>query len=164
MSGELSGKKKKGRGISPTKNPSERFNGSVRYKLLLEDDANGQWAKASAKIARHIDAGGTISLSVVHSVVAPFELQAWTGDDDYSNIRMVRSMVSMFEKNFSDTPADWNLWYRMSTSVKTKCDEFQVSEYKQAVRHRNAMRRFTSNPRYSFGDLICYICLIPKEE
>jgi hypothetical protein len=145
-------------GLSPLRNPSERSKTMVRYfatsKLRLSIYL------LADKIAAILGSGRLIELHILLCAIKDSGNALYTGSPDYKNIRICRSLVSMFQLQFADTEADWFLWRAMSPSVKSKLLSRGIWTFPSAVRFRNAMRVKLSDPQYGFADLMCYICLL----
>ena len=160
VNGVLHQQKKNGRGISALKNPSERRSGLVRCQQLVQEC--DKWWEASKSLAGILRERGPISIAKLLQTLADANMQAWTGDPTYANVRMARALVFMVEKTFADSGEDWEVLFKMSKAVKDKVLGMGLEDYDTALEHVAAMRRFLELPSYSLEDLVCYICLLSE--
>ena len=158
MDGALHQTKKNGRGISALKNPSERRSGLVRCKLLVQECE--RWWGLSKSLADILRQTGPTSIAKLLQTLAAANMNAWTGDPTYANIRMTRALVFMMDGVFADSADEWKALFKMSKAVKDKVVAMGFEEYETAMEHRDAMRRFLNSPAYSLADLVCYTCLL----
>ena len=138
-------------GISMTKNPSERRDGSVRYKALSSRVAGVRM------MSTH--------MAMLHSPVHVKEALACLVDSEeyddkvsYKNMRLIRLIGTAMQWVWADTEQCWHAWRSMSSSVAEKCKGMYIWDYEEALTIRDEMRKHCSE--YSFPDLICYVCLM----
>ena len=142
-------------GMSPTKNPSERNDGWVRYKYLVNELPA---LRKTCSILAGVLTEGVEAQSVLNAL-AEGSMKTFSGDKNYKNVRMIRMLMMAAYTGFADTEADWTIWSGMSPSLKHKLRAIGLMEYGEAVRARDAVRVLKKDDAYSLADLAMLVCL-----
>jgi hypothetical protein len=138
-------------GMCMTMNPSERQDGSVRYKVLSSDLAGVRMmARQMASISHPVQVREALSCLV--------DNVAYDNQVSYKNMRLIRSIAASMGWVWADTEQCWHSWRSMSKSVSEKCKGLYIWDYEEALIIRDVLRQFSSD--YCFADLVCYVCLM----
>jgi len=146
-------------GRHPCSNPSERRPGFVRFKKLLDDWA--EWLKCSRKLAALLDTDKKVSITSLLSTLEEAGLSAYSGKKtQYASVRFVRMLIHCSGCSFADTEEDWEILRKMSKHVSDVVRDYGIERYEDALAMRNAMRSRSRRTKYSFSDLVIFICLL----
>ena len=139
------------KGMRMTMNPSERQDGSVRYKALSSDVAGVRlMARQMARLSHPVHVRETLSC-LVDNVV-------YDNQVSYKNLRLIRSIGAAMGWVWADTEQCWHAWRSMSSDVSERCKAMYIWDYEEALIIRDALRQFSRE--YSFAGLVCYLCLM----
>ena len=139
------------KGMRMTMNPSERQDGSVRYKVLSSNLAGVRlMARQMARISHPVHVREALSFLV--------DNVAYDNQVSYKNMRLIRSIGSSLGWLWADTEQCWDSWRSMSKSVSDKCKCMYIWDHEEALIIRDELRQFSSD--YSFAGLVCYVCLM----
>ena len=154
------------KGLSVTKNPSERRTGAVRYGQLVNQDQ--RWQKTAMALAAFLTnakkSRKLVELEPIIRIIRRGHLKSYPGKVvTYGILRFVRLLVQAYGLRFKDTERDYWYLYRCSAHVKNVYNKLGIGDnYRVAISCRDGLRTRTGNPHYSLSDLTCYVCLLPK--
>ena len=115
-------------GCSPTKNPSERRNGSWRYFKLIQD-----WEETvllGTNICNYLrHCSDHVSLSTMLDMMSKTKSCNFSGTVNYKNVRCCRMFVASYNKNFCNSEKDWLLFTRMSRHVTERLQQLGLKDW-----------------------------------
>ena len=77
----------------------------------------------------------------------------------YKNLRLIRVLCLTTALVPADTMQAWHVWRSMSKHVEKVTWNYGLWDYEDALKMRDGIRERKKSPKYSFADLICFICL-----
>ena len=148
-------------GLHPLKNPSERRPGSVRFNELAEEvDAWRDCCAQLAELCRHPAA--PVDLEHFLAIVGRSNLATFGSGVNYKNMRLARALSIAVNMQFEDNEAAWKCFRSMSAHVQHVVKASGLWAHSDALLFRDALRKRLGDPSYSFNDLTCFVCLMPK--
>ena len=146
------------KGISVTKNPSERQCGSVRFAAVL-DDLNAV-LRMITRILAYFKANATVSLAAMLKLFDDYGV--YTKRVIYKNVRCARILAEAAGKSLRDCPEDFSVFQRMSPHMRSALKYRGIDDFKTAMKFVVGMQAETGLTRYSLNDLIIYTCLLDR--
>ena len=146
------------RGISCTKNPSERCCGRVRFKEILEDLP--AVLRMLTQIMEYFEANATVSFAEMLKILG--DSCIYTSRVIYKNVRCVRILAEAAGKRLSDCVEDFEVFKRMSPHMRSAFRTRGIADFKTAMKFVEGMKEETGLTQYSLNDLIIYTCLLDR--
>ena len=148
---------RRSRGISSTKNPSERRCGSIRFKEILED-LPGVLAMLR-RMEGYFAKNRSVSVAAMLDVLGA-EKCMYTQAPTYKNVRCCRILAEAAGKPFKNCIEDFSVFQRMSKHMRGTLEARGINEFKVAMRFVKGMKQVTGEDTYSLNDLVIYTCLL----
>ena len=146
------------KGISSTKNPSERRCGSIKFKEILED------LPAVLKMLMR-----ALEYFVENKVVSVAKLLETFGKSciytkvpTYKNVRCCRILIEHAGKDFRGSIEDFQVFSKMSPRLGIALKSRGIVDYDTASRFVKGMQQVTGLKKYCLNDLIVYTCLLDR--
>ena len=150
--GELTEKK----GISCTKNPSERRCGKYRFMEIIDD------SKAVLEMLENIKVyfrtTKTVSMAVMLGLFGHSCM--YTKTPTYKNVRCCRILAEAGRKRFKDCIEDFEVYKRMSSHMRNALKSRGIDDFEVAMKFVKGMQETIGLKTYSMNDLIIYTCLL----
>ena len=146
------------KGISVTKNPSERQCGRIRFTAIL-DEFNAV-LRMVTRILAYFEANATVSLAALLKLFD--DTGVYTKRVIYKNVRCARILAEAAGKPLRDCEEDFSVFQRMSAHMSSALKYRGIDDFKTAMKFVVGMQAETGLPRYSLNDLIIYTCLLDR--
>ena len=146
------------KGISSTKNPSERRCGRIRFNQII-----GDLPAVLVMLTRmqvYFQANARVSVAAMLKVLGNSCI--YTSSVTYKNVRCVRILAEAAGKPLMDCPEDFSVFRRMSPHMRCALRARGIDDYKTAMRFVRGLKAETGLSRYSLNDLIIYTCLLDR--
>ena len=144
------------RGISVTKNPSERQCGRIRFNAILEDLPD--IIRMLKRIHEYFRGRRDVSLAAMLEIFG--DSGVYTSRVIYKNVRCARILAEAAGKPLSDCEEDFKVFQRMSAHMRSTLTYRGLVDFKTAMKFVVGMRAATGLPQYGLNDLIIYTCLM----
>jgi len=144
------------RGISCTKNPSERRCGSMRFNEIV-----GDLPDVLAMISRlevYFAANAQVSVSAMLQVIGRSRIYSCRAS--YKNVRCCRILAIATSKRFVDCIEDFNVFKGMSPHMRSTLKAWGISDFATAMKFVEGMKDISGLTKYSLNDFIIYTCLM----
>ena len=148
------------KGISSTKNPSERREGIVRYTKLVRESASFMDLCSRMASYFHSACGGKVSLKEMLRIIGTAGMSELSDLLVYKNVRMCRIFVCISSMTFADSAENWDSFRGMSKHVSDTVSKLGLDSFELASLFVRQLRILLSQPAYSINDLTVYICLL----
>ena len=146
------------KGISVTKNPSERQCGRIRFNAIIDDFP--AVLRMLTRMQDYFKANARVSLAAMLKVFG--DSGVYTSRVFYKNVRCVRILAEAAGKPLRDCEEDFAVFQRMSAHMRTALKYRGIDDYKTAMKFVVGMRAETGLTQYSLNDLIIYTCLLDR--
>ena len=146
------------KGISCTKNPSERCCGRIRFNQIIEDLP--AVLLMLTRILEYFEANATVSFAAMLKVLG--ESCIYTSRVIYKNVRCVRILAEAAGKRLSDCVEDFEVFKRMSPHMRSAFRTRGIADFKTAMKFVEGMKAEIGLPGYSLNDLVIYTCLLDR--
>jgi hypothetical protein len=146
------------KGISCTKNPSERRCGSARFKEILVG-LKGVLAMLD-RMMEYFASNNTVSLAAMLKVLG--KTCIYKSVVSYKSVRGVRILAEAAGKVMKDCPEDLDVFRKMTSHMKYALKKRGLNDYKTCAKFVEGMKETTHLPEYTLNDLIIYTCLLDK--
>jgi hypothetical protein len=144
------------KGISCTKNPSERHCGRIRFNEIIED-----LPAVLAMLERmEVDFAENASVSVAVMLRVFGKSCIYKSAPAYKNVRCCRILAEAARKGFKNCIEDFQVFKRMSTHMTAALKSRGIDEFKTAMKFVEGMKETTGLKEYALNDLIIYTCLL----
>jgi hypothetical protein len=148
------------KGIGVTKNPTERRNGIVRFRQILDDFTNSR--SMCAAMAAYLQKPGKVSIVVMLKILGESASSVFSGKTTYKNVRICRIMAVTAQKEFQNSPQDWNVFSRMSPHLRSALKRRGITTYELAIQFAEAISNVIGMPSYTLNDFSIYTCLLDR--
>ena len=146
------------KGISCTKNPSERRCGRIRFNQIIEDLP--AVLLMLARMQEYFQANARVSVAAMLKVVGNSCI--YTSCVTYKNVRCVRILAEAAGRPLRDCREDFAVFRRMSPHMRSALKSRGIDDYKTAMKFVEGMKEETGLTQYSLNDLIIYTCLLDR--
>ena len=156
LDGQLVVPRKKG--ISCTKNPSERRCGRIRFNEIIDD-----LPAVSAMCGRmQVYFANNSVVSVASMLKVMGKTCIYKSTVTYKSVRCCRILAEASRKVLKDCIEDFEVFRRMSAHMRSALKMRGIEDFKTAMKFVEGMRCITGLPDYALNDLIIYTCLLDK--
>ena len=146
------------KGISCTKNPSERRCGRIRFNQIIKDLP--AVLLMLTRMREYFQANATVSVAAMLKVVGNSCIS--TSRATYKNVRCVRILAEAAGRLLRDCREDFEVFRRMSPHMRCALQPRGMDDYKTAMKFVEGMKEETGLTQYSHKDLIIYTCLLDR--
>ena len=146
------------KGISCTKNPSERRCGRIRFNQIIEDLPAVLFMLT--RIQEYFQANARVSVAAMLKVVSKSCI--YTSCVTYKNVRCVRIRAEAAGRPLRDCREDFAVFRRMSPHMRSALKSRGIDDYKTAMKFVEGMKDETGLCQYSLNDLIIFTCLLDR--
>ena len=146
------------KGISCTKNPSERRCGRIRFDEIIEDIP-----AVLAMLDRmevYFAENATVSVAVMLKVFGKSCI--YKSAPTYKNVRCCRILAEAARKGFKDCIEDFQVFKRMSPHIRSALKSRGIDDFKTAMKFVEGLKDTTGLKEYSLNDFIIYTCLLDR--
>jgi hypothetical protein len=144
------------KGISVTKNPSERQCGRIRFNAIIDDLPAVLRMLTCMQV--YFKANARVSLSAMLQIFG--DTGVYTSRVIYKNVRCARILAEAAGKPLRDSEEDFHVFQRMSAHMRTTLKYRGIDDFKTAMKFVVGMREETGLAQYDLNDLIIYTCLM----
>ena len=144
------------KGISVTKNPSERRCGRIRFNAIIDDLP--AVLRMLTCMQDYFKANARVSLSAMLQIFG--DTGVYTSRVIYKNVRCARILAEAAGKPLCDSEEDFHVFQRMSPHMRTSLKYRGIDDFKTAMKFVVGMREETGLAQYDLNDLIIYTCLM----
>ena len=144
------------RGISVTKNPSERQCGRIRFNAILEDLPG--IIDMLKRIHDYFSGRRDVTLAAMLPIFG--DTGVYTSRVIYKNVRCARILADAAGKPLADAEEDFKVFQRMSAHMRSTLTYRGIVDFKTAMKFVVGMRAATGLAQYGLNDLIIYTCLM----
>lgn len=155
FNGELSDKK----GISSTKNPSERRCGRYRFMEIIDDIE--EVLEMLERIRVYFSTTKKVSMAVMLALFGHSCM--YTKTPTYKNVRCCRILAEARRKKFKDCIEDFEVYKRMSPHMRKALKSKGIDDFEVAMKFVKGMQETIELKTYSLNDLIIYTCLLDEK-
>ena len=146
------------KGISCTKNPSERRCGRIRFNEIIKD-----FPAVLAMLGRmEVYFAQNASVSVAAMLKVLRQSCIYKSKPTYKNVRCVRILAEAAGKKLKDCPEDFEVFSRMSRHMRSALKSRGMDDFKTAMKFVEGMKQTTGLKEYSLHDFIIYTCLLDE--
>ena len=145
------------KGISCTKNPSERRCGRIRFNEIIEELP----AVVAMLDRMEVYFAENASVSVAAMLKTFGKSGMYTSVPTYKNVRCCRILAEAGRKGFEDCIEDFQVFKRMSPHMRYALKSRGIDDFKTAMKFVEGMKE-TFLEEYSLNDFIIYTCLLDK--
>ena len=146
------------KGISCTKNPSERRCGRIRFNQIIEDLPAVLVMLTRMQV--YFQGNARVSVAAMLKVVGNSCI--YTSAVTYKNVRCVRILAEAAGKPLRDCLDDFEVFRRMSPHMRSSLQCRGIGDFKTAMKFVEGMKATTGLTQYSLNDLIIYTCLLDR--
>ena len=146
------------KGISCTKNPSERRCGRIRFNQIIEDLPAVLVMLTRMQV--YFQGNARVSVAAMLKVVG--NLCIYTSAVTYKNVRCVRILAEAAGKPLRDCRDDFEVFRRMSPHMRSSLLCRGIDDFKTAMKFVEGMKATTGLTQYSLNDLIIYTRLLDR--
>ena len=144
------------KGISVTKNPSERQCGRIRFNAIIDDLP--AIIDMLTRMRDYFEANARVSLSAMLPIFG--DTGVYTSRVIYKNVRCARILAEAAGKPLLDSEEDFHVFQRMSAHMRATLKYRGIVDFKTAMKFVVGMRATTGLAQYGLNDLIIYTCLM----
>ena len=144
------------RGISCTKNPSERRCGSIRFAEIIDNLPSV--LDMLGRVQKYFAGKATVSVSAMLSVIG--QAGIYGERVSYKNVRLCRILAEAGGKKFKDCSEDFRVFQRMSPHLREALKLYGIADFQVSMKFVKGMKAVTGLDGYCLNDLIIYTCLL----
>ena len=144
------------KGISCTKNPSERRSGRIRFDEIIEN--RNSVLVMLGRIQEYFESNKKVSVSAMLAVMGKSSI--YGNVPNYKNVRCCRILAEAARKKFNDCSEDFDVFQRMSPHLRQALKSHGICDFTTAMKFVKGMQEITGLPGYCLNDFIIFTCLL----
>ena len=115
-----------------------------------------------AAMVLHLQRRGTISSADMLKTLGECDSTVIGDQPTYKNVRICRIMAVTAQKEFQNSPQDWNVFSRMSPHLRSALKRRGITTYELAIQFAEAISNVIGMPSYTLNDFSIYTCLLDR--
>jgi hypothetical protein len=146
------------KGMSCTKNPSERRCGRIRFNEIIEELP--AVVAMCGRMEVYFAENASVSVAAMLEVLGNSSI--YNSGPTYKNVRCCRILAEAARKGFKDSAQDFQVLKRMSPHMRYALKSRGIDDFKTAMKFVEGMKETTGLKEYSLNDFIIYTCLLDE--
>jgi len=115
-------------------------------------------------MAAYLQKPGKVSIVVMLKILGESASSVFSGKTTYKNVRICRIMAVTAQKEFQNSPQDWNVFSRMSPHLRSALKRRGITTYELAIQFAEAISNVIGMPSYTLNDFSIYTCLLDRSK